>query len=191
VPDQSLALFYGGTNGSGKSTLREVDDTSKIQFHIDPDAIARGINPLNPRSVDIAAGREALSQFQHAVNHGISFSMETTLTGAGIIKRMQEARDAGFSVELRYVGLGSPEKNILRVAERVAKGGHHIDDAVIHRRYSDSLANLIQAIKIAHTVQIRDNAGDFAVTHVQIEKGIVRLLTNEQPDWIKEVLLKI
>lgn len=52
----SLVIFYCGTNGAGKSTLRTFNQ-DKVEIVIDSDNIAMQINPLNPRLVDIEAGR--------------------------------------------------------------------------------------------------------------------------------------
>ncbi len=51
-----------GANGSGKSTLTKLSAGSTLL--IDPDAIAREIDPINPASAAIAAGRQALSLSQ-------------------------------------------------------------------------------------------------------------------------------
>jgi predicted ABC-type ATPase len=40
---------------------------------------------------------------------------------------MQETKDAGYNVELQYIGLASPELNITRVESRYAKRGHYVE----------------------------------------------------------------
>jgi predicted ABC-type ATPase len=192
MSERPIALFYGGTNGSGKSSLREIDSGSKISKHIDPDAIARVINPQDPRAVDVAAGREAIHQFKQALAAKTSFTMETTLTGNGILRRMEEAKAAGFQVQLRYVGLSSADVNVERVANRVAKGGHHIDEDVIRRRYTESQENLVRAVAICDKTLIRDNSGAMPVTYLKIENNqITKLTDKEAPNWIKTIESKI
>ncbi|MFZ6643031.1 zeta toxin family protein [Undibacterium sp. TC4M20W] len=192
MSERPIALFYGGTNGSGKSTLREIDSGSKISKHIDPDAIARVINPQDPRAVDVAAGREAIHQFKQALAAKTSFTMETTLTGNGILRRMEEAKAAGFQVQLRYVGLNSADVNVERVANRVSKGGHHIDEDVIRRRYTESQENLVGAVAICDKTLIRDNSGAMPVTYLKIENNqITKLTDKEAPNWIKSIETKI
>lgn len=65
------AVFFTGTNGSGKSTMRESllknGEFSQEFVHIDPDKIARDINPDNPRAVDMEAGRLAIGRFNQAI----------------------------------------------------------------------------------------------------------------------------
>ena len=76
------AVFFTGTNGSGKSTIRENllrnGELSEGFVHIDPDKIARGLNPNDPRSVEMEAGRLAINHFNQAISEKKSFSMETT-----------------------------------------------------------------------------------------------------------------
>ncbi|BBB63131.1 hypothetical protein UNDKW_4858 [Undibacterium sp. KW1] len=188
MSDRPIALFYGGTNGSGKSTLREIDTNTEIKKHIDPDAIARVINPKDPRSVDVAAGREAIRQFKEAIDNKTSFSMETTLTGNGILRRMEEAKSAGFETQLFYVGLKDADLNVLRVANRVAKGGHHIDEDVIRRRYTESQENLIKAIAICDLIMVRDNSELYPVTYLEIQNNqVIRLTGKKAPDWIQGI----
>lgn len=50
-------------------------------------------------------------------------------------------REAGYQFQLLFFWLESPELNIQRVAERVQRGGHHIPEAVIRRRYVNGVQN--------------------------------------------------
>lgn len=189
--NRPLALFYGGTNGSGKSTLREKDDDVIIQRHIDADAIARKINPTNPRFVDYAAGHQAMKEYQEAIVHKISFSLETTLSGKGAIELMEKAKSAGFEVELRYIGLKNADLNVARVAARVARGGHHIDEAVIRGRYIRSLEMLPKATVVADRTIIRDNSWRTPIILIIVCRGQMVCLTKTQPLWITNVATKI
>jgi len=56
-----------------------------------------------------------------------------------LIKRL---RDTGWRVEFIYLALPSVEMSKLRVAERVAHGGHNIPVHDIERRFPRSLNNL-------------------------------------------------
>ena len=55
---------------------------------------------------------------------------------------MSRLQTAGWRVELLYLALPSLEMSKLRVAERVAHGGHNIPVADIERRFARSLGNL-------------------------------------------------
>jgi predicted ABC-type ATPase len=55
---------------------------------------------------------------------------------------VEKARNLGYKVTLLYFWLSSPLVAIERVAIRVAKGGHHIPDETVERRYYRGLKNL-------------------------------------------------
>lgn len=188
LEEKPLAVFYAGTNGSGKSSLREDGLDSRIQKNIDPDAIARTINADSSRDVGMQAGRAAIRQFREAIENRESFSMETTLTGNSSLGRMEEAKAAGYEVRLRYVGLESADLNVERVANRVAEGGHHIEEDVIRRRWQESLDNLPKAAAIADKTRVRDNSGTQYIDCLNIENWQIRRLENENlPKWVNEV----
>lgn len=71
------------------------------------------------------------------------FAFETTLSGRGYLRLVRRLRSAGWRVELLYLALPSVELSRLRVAERVAHGGHSIAPADITRRFPRSLRNLL------------------------------------------------
>lgn len=81
-------VVYAGANGASKSSLR-AGGSDPVEVEIDPDRIAREINPADPRAVDFAAGKEALRRFDQAIAEGKSLSLESTLTGRNVLARMQ------------------------------------------------------------------------------------------------------
>jgi predicted ABC-type ATPase len=100
-------------------------------------------------------------------------------------------KDAGYLVELWFVGLVSPELNIMRVAERVKRGGHSIDENVIRRRFTGSVENLGEASRIADRVVLRDNSGVRPITYafkdsVSVDDQKFSLVPGNEPipQWI-------
>ena len=182
-----LAVFYTGTNGAGKSSLRSINSFPGMKT-IDPDAIARTINPDDPRSVDVQAGREAIRQFRETIAQRQSFSMETTLTGRSVLDRLKKAKEAGFTVHLYYVGLSSVELNIERVASRVAKGGHHIDEADIRRRYTESLGNLPRAMELADSGAIYSNDGLEHEEQYKFLNGVLNQVARHPVQWAQDAV---
>ncbi len=93
----SRLIVYAGPNGSGKSSLREIfGETTDVV--IDPDQIARAINPRNPRAVDREAGESALTLFRETLQAKRSMSLETTLSGKTVLGRLRQAKSAGFEI---------------------------------------------------------------------------------------------
>ena len=176
-------IVYAGANGAGKSSLRAGGGDS-VDFEIDPDRIARQINPADPRSVDFAAGKQALRLFDRTLAEGRSLSLETTLTGRTVLGRMQAAKDAGYEVTLRYVAVNDATINIDRVQARVVQGGHWIEPATVRRRVASSLENLPAAMAIADRSVLLDNSGPAHRQMLHVERGQVVSEAPDPPPWL-------
>jgi predicted ABC-type ATPase len=72
---------------------------------------------------------------------------------------VDKAKGLGFSLWLIYVLLDSPERSIERIKLRVAKGGHHVADADVRKRYGRSLDQLGWFLEQADLAWIYDNSG--------------------------------
>lgn len=142
----AILTVIAGPNGSGKSSvIRGLEVEGKANL-LEADAIAKGIDPLNPRNAAVAAGREVIRRTREYLQTGRSFAIETTLSSATTIRTMREAHTNGLVVHLVYICLDDPERRVQRVRERVAQGGHDVPDGDIRRRYWRSLANLPAAL---------------------------------------------
>ncbi|WP_010518345.1 zeta toxin family protein [Komagataeibacter oboediens] len=179
-------LIYAGPNGSGKSSLRVGTSAGiePVDVVIDPDQIARGINPASPRDADREAGRKAIEIFNASLATGKSISLETTLSGHSIIRRIKAAQMAGYHVELRYIALASVEMNVQRVRARAAGGGHFIEPEAIRRRYIGSLVNLPTVIALSDRVVISDNSGVTPEPVLEIESGQIVRRGVTIPEWL-------
>jgi predicted ABC-type ATPase len=106
-----VLTVVAGANGSGKSTLTKLSGVNTLL--IDPDAIARQIDPVNPAS----AARQALALCQQYAESERSFMVETTLAGKSYLNLMREVKSRGWLVVLRYIGLDNPNLNVKRVGD--------------------------------------------------------------------------
>lgn len=183
-------ILFAGPNGSGKSSARDAIE-SPVEVVIDPDRIAREISAGTTGPADIAAGREALRRFDQSIAQRKSISMETTLTGHTALKRLQQAKAAGCTVGLIYVALADPELNVLRVAERVRRGGHGIPPDVVRRRVGASLANLPRALAIADQGTVLDNSGETYRPLLETAAGQLTYLAGHLPKWLSEQMPSI
>lgn len=62
---ERIFFVFAGNNGSGKSTIRNlIIDKIGIDINIDPDAIARRIDPENPEKNRVSAGKEVKHQLK-------------------------------------------------------------------------------------------------------------------------------
>ena len=89
-----------------------------------------------------------------------SFAFETTLSGRGYLRMIEQWRQAGYRVKLIFLQLASPEEAIARVAQRVRQGGHDIPEAVIRRRFFAGLTNFQRHYApMVDAWMLYDNAG--------------------------------
>jgi len=185
-------LVYAGPNGSGKSSLRDQGiSPDPVDVVIDPDRIARDLNPDNPRSADRAAGQAALVLFGTSLAQRRSLSLETTLAGRSTLRRLSVARAVGYDLELRYVALENVALNIQRVRARAARGGHFIEPADIRRRYTSSLRNLPAALAIVDRAILADNSGaEHRVVLEMVGQKVTRIVPN-LPAWLLPLMPQI
>jgi predicted ABC-type ATPase len=115
-----------------------------------------------------------------------SFSLETTLSGRGVFKRIEQARTSGFWIRLIYVGLNSSDTAIERVAARALGGGHAISDDVVRRRYVDSLKNLPRATVLADEAVVFDNSQRFREHFRKTNGQLYRVTVGELPEWLND-----
>jgi predicted ABC-type ATPase len=143
--DAPVCRIIAGPNGAGKTTfaLKYLPEVAPGTAFVNADLIAAGLSPLAPEQQLLAASRLFLQQIEHHVAEERDFAFETTLSGRGYLRLVRRLKSAGWRVELLYLALPNVEMSRLRVAERVAHGGHSIAPADIDRRFPRSLRNLL------------------------------------------------
>ncbi len=137
--------IIAGPNGAGKTTfaLEYLPQVAGCIHFINADLIAAGLSPLAPERELLAASRIFLCEITERVATREDFALETTLAGRSYLRLVESLRADGWRVELIYLALPSVEMSKLRVAERVAHGGHNIPAADIERRFPRSLRHLL------------------------------------------------
>ncbi len=151
-------VIFAGPNGGGKSSL--FAELSLSGEFINADLIAASIDPEHPESVAFTAGRQVVKMIAKKIVAKQDFIYEMTLSGLRALPIMRRAKAAGFEVSLIFVALESADLHVFRVAQRVAAGGHNIDEYVVRRRYEKSFDNLQFALFIADEAAIYDNSSE-------------------------------
>jgi predicted ABC-type ATPase len=175
-----------GPNGSGKSTLtkwnRESFQTVAV---LDPDAVARSMQAAsgNAGGSAIDAGRAVLSMADELLTTGRSFVVETTLSGNTYTRMMQQAKNLGYSLVLLFVGTESVEINLVRVRNRVIKGGHDVPEEDQRRRYARSMRNMQVAFALADEATLYDNSTSPGYVLVAVKAAGVITLYEPLPAW--------
>lgn len=88
------------------------------------------------------AGRLMLQKNHQLIKEQVDFAFETTLATRSYVSLIKNVKAKGDEVILLYYWLSSPTFAKIRVASRVAEGGHHIPSDVIERRYYRGIHNL-------------------------------------------------
>lgn len=155
-------IIIAGPNGAGKTTFaREfLPNEAGCPIFVNADLIAAGLAPFAPETVAIRAGRLMLQEMARHFSAHESFAFETTLSGRGYLRLIEQWQRADYRVKLLFLQLASPEEAIARVAQRVKQGGHDIPEAVIRLRFAAGRKNFehLYAPKVDAWV-LYDNAG--------------------------------
>lgn len=135
-------VIVGGPNGSGKTTLAKEYLQIKDYEYLSADDIAFEINPENPASVRLEAGKEFFRRFERFINEEKNILIESTLSGKSLINIINRVQtESNYFVTLIFIFLDDDALCIERVKTRVSKGGHNIPKEDIIRRFGRSIVN--------------------------------------------------
>lgn len=156
-----VMILLTGPNGAGKSTFFEhvvkpLMDKFDGQF-INADEIEKELWPNGGGDSYRAARAAARLRAAHIVD-GKSFAAETVFSHPSKLDELQSAVDAGFLTHVVFVGVKNADISVARVASRVEHGGHNVPEDKIRERYVRNQQILLQAIPIAHRVDVFDNS---------------------------------
>ncbi|MBI1829999.1 MAG: zeta toxin family protein, partial [Planctomycetes bacterium] len=191
--DKPVAVFYAGPHGGGKSSFREAAGDDRPFLNIDRDAIARTMPGGATDDNRLKASITANNLFKEEIGAKRSFSMETTLATPDSIGKIREAKAAGYEIELRYIGVATPDLAVSRVEDRVAQGGHGFDSTYVRNTYISSLKNLPEAVRLADRASVLDNSKLFEPRNMLNYEGSLKqtLRENETPAWVKDAATRI
>jgi predicted ABC-type ATPase len=117
--------LLAGPNGAGKSSCSALlfNLAGTITEIVNPDEIARELQPEAPERAALQAGRAARRRLDELLRTRPSFAVETTLSGQLHLQDVSRAKNDGWNVGLVYVGLSSPLLAVKRVRQRSLPGG--------------------------------------------------------------------
>src|SRR5690554_4912951 len=75
------------------------------------------------------------------------------------MRLIHKAKAQGYQIMLHFVSLESKALSMARIKMRVAKGGHDIPLADVHRRFERCYANMHKAQPLADSFFLYDNSG--------------------------------
>lgn len=119
---------------------------------------------------------------------GFSFSLETVMSHPSKIDLMNFAKRNGYRLYLYYVSTQSPDINIQRVHSRVIEGGHNVNEGKIRKRYTNSLKQLLNAIRISDRAYLFDNSKPSYELVAEYDASNSVLSVKTHVNWIDNVL---
>ncbi len=165
-------IIIAGPNGAGKTTFAKefLPKEANCPTFVNADLIAAGLAPFEPEQVAFRAARLMLEEIFNYAVRGVSFAIETTLSGRGYARLIHDWQIDGYIVKLFFLQLASPELAIARVQQRVREGGHNIPSPIIHRRFTAGQRNFENLYKpIVDEWALYDNSGSEPLL---IEEGV-------------------
>lgn len=157
-----MITVIAGVNGAGKSSIVGASLRSMGGDYFNPDEVSRCLMDVNSSlslsEANAQAWKMGFDQLSRAIDEGQDYTLETTLGGNSICQLLHEAMDRGQKVRIFFCGLASPELHIDRVAARVAKGGHHIPEARIRKRWTGAIHNMMGLIPRCAAARVFDNS---------------------------------
>jgi len=187
---KKVFYLFAGVNGAGKSTLynsESLNNDIKNTIRINTDEIVREIGDWKNNSDQLKAAKMAINLRNECFLCGKSFNEETTLTGKSILKTIDRAKELGYELQLFYVGVSSTEIAKERIKNRVEKGGHHIENDIVEKRYYESLKNLKEIILKFDKVYLYDNSKKYK-NIFSFSNNKILFKDNKSISWAKEAI---
>lgn len=179
--------IVAGVNGCGKSSLTgvlrtEIDNLGKI---IDVDKITASCG-----GNAIEGGKKAVALMEDCLAQEVCFTQETTLSGSKTRNTVKRAIEKGYYIRLYYVGLDTLEESLLRIENRVKKGGHDIDSNAVTKRFQKRFDDLLAVLPYCNEATFYDNDNGF-VTVAKYKNGELQPIGHKLPVWLTELIEKM
>lgn len=117
-----------------------------------------------------------------------TIGVETVLSSGKYRRLVELARSHDFEIHLIYVFLDSVEKQLKRIKQRVAKGGHDVPADKVRSRRERSFEQLSWFFYQADRAWVYDNSGAELELVAQKGDGKVRVKADAIPELLKALL---
>ena len=178
----AIYTLIAGINGVGKSSFAGslLAQNNDLGIFIDTD------KKVSDRGGSLEGGKLAVRQIRDCLAKGISFSQETTLSGKQPLQTILQAYKKGYFVHLHYIGLDTLDDSLLRIANRVRRGGHSIPEETVRRRFQKRFYDLKKILPYCQNAKFYDNNNGFQLV-AQWQNGFLILQGELRPMWILEL----
>jgi predicted ABC-type ATPase len=188
VTDPVLHVL-AGPNGAGKTTLYErvIAPSTRLPF-VNADVIAAREWPGAEAAHAYDAAKLAAAERTTLIEQRRSFVTETVFSHASKVELLAVARDRGYLITL-HILLIPAELAVLRVGDRVGRGGHVVPERKIVERWERLWSHVVTAAPVANEVFVYDNSSASrpyrVVAHLRDGKAVRQ---PDWPDWTPEAL---
>ena len=181
-----IYTIIGGVNGCGKSSLTGAlkAERSDLGLIIDVDKLAAQLGS------PVEGGKAAVRKIDECLEKGISFTQETTLSGARTERTIRRAKERGYTIRLYYIGLDTMEESLGRIRNRVAKGGHDIPKEDVERRFQSRFADVLRVLPYCDEARFFDNDNGF-VEVAEYRNGELIPRVSTPPRWLLELMERV
>jgi predicted ABC-type ATPase len=189
--------IFAGPNGSGKSTAySRVRTTGKGKpfWIVNPDLLTLDLverENLPQFDANVAAVTRLEEWLKATIMVHRSLGVETVLSTDKYRKIVTLAKERGFAVNLFYVVLDSPQRNVERVRNRVESGGHDVPEQKIIERYWRSLQQMPWFLNQADNAWVYDNSGAELVLLAEKRKCVIYLHNGDAIPAVAEAVRSI
>ena len=193
-----------GSNGAGKSTIGSKFLPAHIRNNykiFDGDLLfvnkQRKLFPKETRSPKEArklAFQYVLDSFEELTSKALqnreTFVYEGHFTNHAAWETPKQFKEAGYEINLLFLGLGDPDISESRVAGRVTKGGHYVDRFTIEDNFFGNLEMLNINFEFIDNLTIIDTTGLKYVNLATVNSGLLTYSVGTEllPDWFKRYL---
>lgn len=179
-----IYTIIGGVNGCGKSSLTGSIKAERTDLGIivDPDKITAELG-----GDEYEGGKVAVEKLERALADGVSFTQETTLSGGYARKLARRAKEAGYYIRLYYVGLDSLQESLLRIENRVRKGGHDIPRRDVEARFARRFSDVVKILPYCDEARFFDNDNGFVLVS-EYRNGEILPIGSKRPAWLVELM---
>ena len=177
-----IYTMIGGVDGAGKTSLLGVLRAERTDLgHVaDAGELPPSCDPCNiepPTAPQIAS----------ALASGVSFTLETTLSGEYPKSLCRKAKAAGYHIRLYYVGLNTPQESIQRIQNRAARGGRGTPEKVVEAGFSHRFEDILKVLPYCDEAKFFDNDNGFVLVAVY-RNGQILPVGEARPVWLTQLL---